>query len=409
MKVRKLDPEEHSKTRSLWEEVFTEDTKAFLDYYYYIKTKDNQIYVAEEDNQICSMLQLNPYRLQIEKGCFPSAYIIAVATKEAYRGRGFMGTLLRRALEDMYSAKIPFTFLMPAAEAIYTPYDFRFIYIQNTGELEYSVSGEEERRETLAAQSVTGLEKVVTEYRDTQKMVFSDAALCNAEEMTDFFNRHFANQWQVYAVRNEAYYQTMIMEQQSEKGGVRLMRDNGSLVGMYAYASEDGLEIREPLYLPQYRDAFRLSVCELAEAADRISQGRQKNLKIKVYACPADMKEKEHSLIMARIVCLPVLLGTLRVKSDAAVDCSFAVIDPIIRQNSRVWRIISRPGEENVEVRETEDSEGVLPVNVLTDLLFGRISEKELSQIDGVIVTDHLTEEFAKITKLTKIFLNEVV
>ena len=121
------------------------------------------------------------------------------------------------------------------------------------------------------------------------------------------------------------------------------------------------------------------------------------------------MKEKEHSLIMARIVCLPVLLGTLRVKSDAAVDCSFAVIDPIIRQNSRVWRIISRPGEENVEVRETEDSEGVLPVNVLTDLLFGRISEKELSQIDGVIVTDHLTEEFAKITKLTKIFLNEVV
>ena len=32
MKVRKLDPEEHSKTRSLWEEVFTEDTKAFLDY-----------------------------------------------------------------------------------------------------------------------------------------------------------------------------------------------------------------------------------------------------------------------------------------------------------------------------------------------------------------------------------------
>ena len=48
-------------------------------------------------------------------------------------------------------------------------------------------------------------------------------------------------------------------------------------------------------------------------------------------------------------------------------------------------------------------------MNVLTDLLFGRISEKELSQIDGVIVTDHLTEEFAKITKLTKIFLNEVV
>ena len=112
---------------------------------------------------------------------------------------------------------------------------------------------------------------------------------------------------------------------------------------------------------------------------------------------------------MARILYLPALMESMKTAADINMDCSFAVIDPIIRQNSRVWRIISRPGEENVEVRETEDSEGVLPVNVLTDLLFGRISEKELSQIDGVIVTDHLTEEFAKITKLTKIFLNEVV
>ena len=133
MIVRRLEQSEHGKTRSLWEEVFTEDTSAFLDYYYYIKTKDNQIYVVEEDGQICSMLQLNPYLLKIEESERPSAYIIAVATKEEYRGRGFMGNLLRQALNDMYTAKVPFTFLMPAAEAIYTPYDFRFIYSQRIG------------------------------------------------------------------------------------------------------------------------------------------------------------------------------------------------------------------------------------------------------------------------------------
>lgn len=389
MNVRKLEPDEHGKTRPLWEEVFTEDTKAFLDYYYYIKAKDNQIYVVEEDNQICSMLQLNPYQLQIEKGCFPSAYIIAVATKEAYRSRGYMGTLLRRALEDMYLAKIPFAFLMPAAEAIYTPYDFRFIYSQYTGTLKFSISG--------------------SDAEHTEKIAFSDAALWNAGEMAEFFNRYFADRWQIYAVRNEVYYQTAIIEQQSEKGGVRLIRDNDSLVGMYAYAAEDGLDIREPLYLPQYRDIFRLSVCKLADSIYKSSLKHQKKQKIRVYACPDDIKEKEKPVIMARIVCLPELLGALRVKAEFAVDCSFAVIDPIIRQNSRVWQITSHPGEESVEVRETEDSEGVLPVDVLTELLFGRISEKELSQIEGVIVTDHLAEEFAKITKLTKIFLNEVV
>ena len=135
MILRKLTQEEHGNTRPLWEEVFADDTKAFLDYYYYIKTRDNEIYTVEEDGQICSMLQLNPYTLNIVNNSFPCAYIIAVATREPYRGRGYMGALLRTALNDMYAEKMPFTFLMPAAEAIYTPYDFRFIYTQNIGRI----------------------------------------------------------------------------------------------------------------------------------------------------------------------------------------------------------------------------------------------------------------------------------
>ena len=37
MIVRKLDQAEHGKTRKLWEEVFSEDTAEFLDYYYFVK------------------------------------------------------------------------------------------------------------------------------------------------------------------------------------------------------------------------------------------------------------------------------------------------------------------------------------------------------------------------------------
>ena len=133
MKLRRLDPSEHGKTRELWEEVFPDDTKAFLDYYYYIKTRDNAIYVIEEDGEICSMLQLNPYMVRVEGQEFPSAYIIAVATRKEYRSRGYMGALLRTSLKEMYNRGLPFTFLMPAAEAIYTPYDFRYIYSQDQG------------------------------------------------------------------------------------------------------------------------------------------------------------------------------------------------------------------------------------------------------------------------------------
>ena len=49
MNLRKLEKTEHEKTRRLWEEIFTEDTEAFLDYYYSIKTAENEIFVMEEE------------------------------------------------------------------------------------------------------------------------------------------------------------------------------------------------------------------------------------------------------------------------------------------------------------------------------------------------------------------------
>ena len=41
----------------------------------------------------------------------------------------------------------------------------------------------------------------------------------------------------------------MILEQQSEHGGVRVLRCGGEIIGIFAYAREEELEIREPLIL----------------------------------------------------------------------------------------------------------------------------------------------------------------
>ena len=241
MKLRRLDPAEHGKTRRLWEEVFSDDTKAFLDYYYYIKTRDNAIYVIEEDGEICSMLQLNPYTVRVEGQEFPSAYIIAVATRKEYRSRGYMGALLRASLKEMYSRGLPFTFLMPAAEAIYTPYDFRYIYSQDRGTL---ICGERDggiywksEGDSPAHFEIQSEVKAAELGEDRRgDVLFSDAGLWDAEEMSHFFETYFADRFQVCTVRDAAYYQTMILEQQSERGGVRLIRRDGALKGFYAYA-----------------------------------------------------------------------------------------------------------------------------------------------------------------------------
>ena len=68
MRIRKLTKAEHGVTRILWEEVFTEDEDAFLDYYYEVKATENTIYVIEDDaGDPLSMLQLNPYSVRFGK------------------------------------------------------------------------------------------------------------------------------------------------------------------------------------------------------------------------------------------------------------------------------------------------------------------------------------------------------
>lgn len=390
MILRKLKPEEHGLTRKLWEEVFTEDTKEFLDYYYFIKTRENQIYVIEEDGGIQSMLQLNPYRICIGAEAFPSEYIIAVSTRKEYRGRGYMGELLRASMDGMYRVKVPFTFLMPAAEAIYTPYDFRYIYRQKIHIMECGVQGENGR-----ARSAEALETAVPAGVSER-----DAAFFDAEEMAGFFERNFSGRWQVYAVRDEEYYRTMILEQQSEHGGVRLLQNGKELVGMFAYAIEEELEIREPLILPGWEPAFEQAARNLAPSGQD---------KIKVYGCADGGTVQEKPAIMARIIHMPTLLSSLRVPAEEELDCSFAVIDPILHENSRVWRLQSMTGEETVTVRETEDSEGVIPVAELTELLFGMKSAEEIRMKENVVITDRLELQLNRIKKLEPVFLNEVV
>lgn len=374
MQLRKLDVSEHSRTRRLWEEVFPEDSKEFLDYYYFIKTRDNQIYTIELDGDIRSMLQLNPYLLHIGEREHVCNYIVAVATQKQYRSRGFMGALLKKSMKDMYEQKEPFTFLMPAAKEIYTPYDFQFIYSQNQAAL-YGRQG-------------------------SPHVSLRDAALGDGGAMAKFFHEWVGSDYQVYAHRDDMYYQAMIFEQQSQRGGVRLMEQDGHIVGMFAYACEGHtVEIREPLYLPGFEKDF--------EKALRQLKGESKD-PIKVLAGGNTVEGEEKPLIMARILHLETLLKAVRVKAGQSICCSFAVLDSILTKNSKVIRL---QGEEGAKlcVEEAEDSEGVLTIGVLTGILFGSMSIEAAGIDENVVMSKRLCRELEKLKPLEKVFLNEIV
>ena len=107
------------KTRMLYEEAF-DDPKEFVDYYYNDKCLDNRMIVSIEDNSIVSMLHLNPYRINLCGTEVLSYYVVAVATKKEWQGKGQMKKVFERTFEILKKEHIPFIYLLPVDEAIYS-------------------------------------------------------------------------------------------------------------------------------------------------------------------------------------------------------------------------------------------------------------------------------------------------
>lgn len=74
------------------------------------------------------MVHLNPFIMHTKAGARAKVYYIyAVATAPEVRHQGCMATLLERSFEQMEKEEIPFCFLLPVDEAIYTPFDFHTV------------------------------------------------------------------------------------------------------------------------------------------------------------------------------------------------------------------------------------------------------------------------------------------
>ena len=113
-------------TRKLYEEAF-EDPTEFVDYYYREKCSDNRIIASVEDDKVISMLHLNPYYVNLCGKVVKSYYVVAVATTESRRHEGQMARVFEKTFELLKAEHIPFVFLMPVDEAIYSWMGFKKI------------------------------------------------------------------------------------------------------------------------------------------------------------------------------------------------------------------------------------------------------------------------------------------
>ncbi|MCR5556637.1 MAG: GNAT family N-acetyltransferase [Butyrivibrio sp.] len=108
-----------SATRKLYEEAF-EDPEKFVDYYYEDKCIDNRIIASVEEDEVISMLHLNPYFVNLNGKTVKSYYVVAVATTQNRRHEGQMRKVFEKTFEILSKEHVPFVFLLPVDQAIYS-------------------------------------------------------------------------------------------------------------------------------------------------------------------------------------------------------------------------------------------------------------------------------------------------
>lgn len=222
---------ENQRARKLYEEIFDEDSPAFVDYYFRVKAAENEIFVVENEKQeILATLHLNPYEMMFCGEKVKTNYIVAVATRADCRHQGMMRSLLQASLQEMYRRKETFTWLMPAAEAIYRPFGFRFVYEKNKMTVTADVlrrAETDEKWQIHSDQEVSG------------DIFCEEAKKEDLAELACFAEKQLSKLAEVYTVHDIAYFEQRMQEVGCEGGSLILIRKEKEICGYFLALKKD--------------------------------------------------------------------------------------------------------------------------------------------------------------------------
>ncbi len=345
MKIIRLAGPACQKTRPLWEEVFSEDSKQFVDYYYQHKAPDNIGYAVEEE-PLGSMLFLTPYKACIYGKTRQLSYIVGVATRASLRHQGRMTALLMQAMQDMYRSRQPFTFLMPANPAIYEPFGFSYVYERR----QWSFRDRAFALRTLEPLMGTGncLELAAGRLISLRGQEEGAGQEAWFTRLADFANGWLETNCRIYLTRDAAYYKRQLAELEAQNGDIFLLEKEGNLRGFFLYARE-GEEIALQELLEKGENGFPFIV----------------------------EKEERKPIIMARIVHLEELMKLVRSPENRSL--LLEVEDDLIPENEGLYLWEMTPeGSRVTRQREGREPEVRMTVEELTEHLIKGVFINEI-------------------------------
>jgi predicted N-acetyltransferase YhbS len=232
MNIRLSNNNDHKKIRSLWELVFPEDSKEYLDFYFNVVMKENQVIIAEDIKkdtlEVVAMLHLNPYSINSEREHLKIFYIVAVATRSDYRRRGLMRKMLTYAEELSTKQNVDYLILLPADERYYKPFGYQFASKQyNT-----TIYTEKYLNECTTQAYANHISNALT-YKEFERC---------------FLNNHFENEDEFSPIQTSELALRIYQETRSENG--QIYEIDGNLILLYQFGEnkEKKIEVRKIYY-----------------------------------------------------------------------------------------------------------------------------------------------------------------
>lgn len=109
--------------RRLYELSF-DDGREFTDYFFERKILEAGVYTAEEEGLVVSALYVFDKKLRTGGNVLDTAFITAAATLPEFRGRGYIGQVIKKCLVDLYALNTPFVLLKSFKKGFYDKFGF---------------------------------------------------------------------------------------------------------------------------------------------------------------------------------------------------------------------------------------------------------------------------------------------
>ena len=336
--------QETSQIRDLWAYCF-DDSPEFIDFFFHFCYQPENTLVTVEGNRVCSCLQMLPYRMQLRGRPVDVSYIVGVATRPEYRGRGHAARLLQYADTILRKRNIHCSILLPFQYDFYQKYGWEICY-------DLLIYRE------MEAPKTTG--KIAGSYRrlgTRDRKILSDCYL------------HFMRGFHGYLIRNQNDWEKVLRDLELDHGtGFCYLQDN-IITGYILYTIHDKeLCIRELIYQnPEAKEALlQLAFHHMGQVSRILWKAPSTDT---TYLSMKDSRGKleKETFVMGRIHNIIGALSGIPFPGDPFV---LRVSDPMIPGNNGCYLLKEKDAALNIAATGKEPDVR-MDIRTLTQLLWG--------------------------------------